>query len=157
MEGFNVEADLSIDKFQLDKECISHPGIFYRYLNAAVEAEQEVANKKDYLKVLIANTQIRIRENFNNEGKKVTEGLIGAAVESDPDVIEAEKSLRMAQETSTKLNTAVRALDTKKSALDNLVKLYCAGYFSSKNSGGAEFNKTEQVANEIRASLGGSK
>ena len=154
---FDVEKDLSIDKYQLDKECITHPTIYFRYLEAAREADTLVAEKKDLLKITLAKAQIRIRDQFANEGKKVTEALVSATVDSDAEVVEVEKQLREAQETSIKLNSAIKAFDTKKSSLDNLVKLYCSGYFSSKSAtgNGQTYDRTEQIANAVRSGIGG--
>jgi len=156
--NFDVEKDLSIDKFQLDKECLTHPSIYYRYLQAAGEADRLVAEKKDLLKVTVARVQIETRNRFADEGKKATEGLISASVDSNAEVVEVSNQLREAQETSIKLNSAIKAFDTKKSSLDNLVKLYCAGYFSAKGSQATQpYDRTEQIANEIRSNLGGRK
>ena len=154
METFNVEQDLFIDKYQLDKECLSNPTIYYKYMEAASDIDSVVTECKDKLKVVLGQAQIRIRQKCVDEGKKVTEALIDAMVNSDAEVIAVQDELRKNQETQIKLNAALKAMDVKKSSLDNLVKLYCAGYYSTvSNDSKLNDAKQTQIENEIKAGI----
>ena len=39
---FDFENDLSINKFKLDEECLSHSSIYFRYAEAQQKAKSEV-------------------------------------------------------------------------------------------------------------------
>ena len=67
---------------------------------------------------------------------------------------QAKENLRNTQNIYARLQVAVSAMETRRSELDNLVKLYCAGYFSTpavSNATKADVN--EQTARTIRKNL----
>lgn len=152
-EQLNIEQDLSINKYQLDSEAITLPGLYFRYSDAAREAKSLVSEKSDNLKVVTAERQLAIREQCANEGKKVTEAIIAAMVDSDPLVIEARKELREAESIYARINVAVSAMDTKRSEIDNLVKLYCNAYYANKDvKQDGEF-QSDMVAHDMRSQM----
>jgi hypothetical protein len=154
MEEFDFEKDLSINKFRLDEECLSHSSIYFKYAEAQQNAKSEVSKADDVLKLTLAERELEIRNKYSENGIKVTENLIKADVEKDEDVLKAKRKLRKAQDIFNKLTVAVQALDSRRSELDNLVKLYCAGYFSMPNSNDkSRKDATEQTAREIRKNL----
>ena len=75
----------------------------------------------------------------------------------DSDVIQAKKELRDAEEIFARLSVAVSAMETRRSELDNLVKLYCAGYFSTPSANGAKSNINEMTEKSIRKQLNGKE
>lgn len=130
---FDIENDIKIDQFNLPKECISLADTYRFYAEKASEAESIVSKKNDYLKVVLAERNIAIREQCSKEGKKVTEGMISSMVDKDTDVVNARTELRDAEATYKRLSVAVAAMQIKKSQVDNLVKLYCNSmYVDSK-------------------------
>lgn len=151
---FDFEKDLSIHKFRLDEECLSHSSIYFKYAEAQQDAKSEVSKADDNLKLVLAERELSIRDSFVKEGKKATEGLIASLVETDEEVLKAKGKLRKAQEVFNKLTVAVQAMDARRSELDNLVKLYCAGYFSMPNSNDkSKKDVNEQTSREIRKNL----
>ena len=151
---FDFEKDLSINKFRLDEECLSHSSIYFKYAEAQQDAKSEVSKADDNLKLVLAERELSIRDFFVKEGKKATEGLIASLVETDEEVLKAKGKLRKAQEVFNKLTVAVQAMDARRSELDNLVKLYCAGYFSMPNSNDkSKKDVNEQTSREIRKNL----
>lgn len=150
---FDFEKDLSINKFKLDEECLSHSSIYFRYAEAQQEAKTEVSKADDNLKLTLAEREVTIRKAFADAGTKVTESLISANVERDEEVLQAKRKLRKAQDIFNKLTVAVQAFEHRKSELDNLVKLYCSGYYSTPNNDNKKNNANEQASRQIRKNL----
>lgn len=125
----NIKSDIEIDQYHLENECITMSSTYYNYADMAREAKSLVSEKADALKVIQAERNIAIREQCANEGKKVTEGIIASMVQSDSEVVNAMKELREAEATFDRINVGVKALEIKKSELDNLVKLRCNGNY----------------------------
>ena len=63
------------------------------------------------------------------------------------------RELRDAEEVFARLSVAVSAMEARRSELDNLVKLYCAGYFSTPANGAERKNVNERVSDDIRKNL----
>lgn len=132
MSEYNIESDITIDSYNLENECISMASTYYRYADLAREAKSLVSEKADNVKVVRAERAIAIREycaSSDYNGVKVTEGVITAMVEKDPDVLAANKELRDAEATFDKLSVMVKSMEIKKGELDNLVKLKCNGTY----------------------------
>ena len=70
----------------------------------------------------------------------------------DKEVQKAKSELREAEEIYARLSVAVSAMETRRSELDNLVKLYCAGYFSTVNSNERK-DSSNQASMEARKNL----
>jgi len=154
----NFERDLSIDKYKLDEECISHSALYYRYSELVANAKNQVGILSDALKLKMGEANVAIRNGFIKKEVKFTEALINAEVEKDDGVIEARDELREAELNLARLQAGVSAFEHRKSQLDNLVKLYCSGYFSTpSNSGKQKESVNEQVAREARKNLNGKR
>lgn len=153
IENLNIENDVQIDKFNLDSECISLPGLYLGYAEAARQAKSFVSEKSDMLKVVLAERQLAIREQCANEGKKVTEGVIAAMVDCDPDVVQARKDLREAESVSTRLSVAVASMEIKKSEVDNLVKLHCNQIYASTSVNTTGYNQSEVNSEQYRKGM----
>ncbi len=147
---FNIEQDLSINRYQLDLEAISLPSIYFRYSDAVREAKEIVSEKKDTLEAVLAERNIAIREECANSGTKVTEGIITAMVNSDSEVLNAKKELREAMAVQGRLQVAVSALETKRSEIDNLVKLYCNAYYTNKDPQSPSNFKDDLIEHDMR-------
>lgn len=122
---FDIQSDIEIDQYHLESECISMAATYYRYADMVREAKAEVSIKQDTLKVVMAERSIAIRESLALSKAKVTEGIITSSINSDEEVKRAMRDVRDAEATYERLNAAVKALEIKKSELDNLVKLRC--------------------------------
>lgn len=151
---FDFEKDLSINKFKLDEECISHSSIYFRYAEAQQEAKVELSKAKNNLELIEAEANINIRAELIKNGVKFTEALITSYLAKDDSVKEAKEQAVKAEEVYSKLSVAVTAMEHRKSELDNLVKLYASGYFSVSN-GSPESKKsiTEQAERTVRKNL----
>ena len=156
MEDFDVDfqKELSINKYRLDEECLSHSSKYAYWAEAQALAKTELSKAKDNLEYVSSEANLRIREQYEKMGKKVTESVISSAISMDSEVREAKDKLRKAEEIYNRLTVAVQAMDTRRSELDNLVKLYCAGYFSTVTvSSGTRKDVNEQTSGDIRRNL----
>jgi len=143
---YDIQNDITIDQYHLEKECITMAGTYFRYADLAREAKSTVSEKSDLVKVITAERSIAIRESLTNDGVRITEGIMKSAVEADLDVRQAMKELREAEATYLRLSAAVAALEIKKSELDNLVKLRCNSYYVENAS-----KPTADIASESQS------
>ena len=150
----DFDEDLSIDKYRLDEECLSHSSRYAYYSEAQAVAKSNVSKAKDNLEFVTAEANLRIRKEYAEKGEKFTEAVIASQLTLDKDVNEAKSKLREEEEVYARLSVAVQAMETRRSELDNLVKLYCAGYFSTvKTDGNVRKGINEQVSADIRKNL----
>ena len=148
------EQDLSINKYKLDEECLSHSSRYAYYSEAQAVAKSNVSKAKDNLEYVTAEANLRIRKEYAEKGEKFTEAVITSQLTLDKGVNEAKSKLREEEEVYARLSVAVQAMETRRSELDNLVKLYCAGYFSTVNAdGNVRKGINEQTSSDIRKNL----
>lgn len=150
----DFEKDISINKYKLDEECLSHSSLYFRYSSMQADAKTRVSKTKDNLELVEAERNLAIRKTLSESGTKVTEAMITSALIVDKEVIEAKNQVREAEDVFMKLSVAVQAFEHRKSELDNLVKLYCSGYYSIPNSGSdVKKDINEQTSNTVRKNL----
>lgn len=152
-KDLDFEKDISINKYKLDEECLSHSGIYSRYASAQVDAKTAVSKAKDNLELVEAERNLAIRKSLADAGTKVTEAMINSYLITDEEVINAKKQVREAEDVYSKLSVCVSSFDHRKSELDNLVKLYCAGYYSTPSGNEVKNNINEQTSKVIRKNL----
>lgn len=148
----SFEKDISINKYKLDAECLSHSARFAYYAEACAVAKIEVSRAKDRLDLTEAEQREAIRIRMEKDGIKPTIPMLDSATIRDEKVIKAKAELREAEDVYNRLQVAVNAMDARRSELDNLVKLYVAGYYSTVDAGSRK-SVNEQTANDIRKNL----
>lgn len=151
-DALDFDKDISINKYRLDEECLSHASIYARYGELQADAKTKVSKAKDNLELVKAERNIAIREELAKSGAKTTEAMIASYLALDKAVIEATENLRKAEDVYGKLTVAVDAFEHRKSELDNMVKLYCSGYFSMP-SNGTKKDINEQTSRDVRKNL----
>ena len=149
----DFEKDLGINKYKLDEECLSHSVLYYRYGELLADAKNEVGVLTDALKLKMGEANTGIRNRFIQKDQKFTEAVITSEVEKDTGVIEAREDLRKAELTYARLQAGVSAFEHRKSQLDNLVKLYVSGYFSTPSPGGTKETINDQAGKDARLGL----
>jgi len=154
MEGIqrNYDADVTVDKDQLDIEWEKHPAI-YRYWSLREVEAREVRDKAvRRLAVIRAKMSASIRTDPEAYGiMKVTVDAIASAVEISPEVEEAEQEVIRTNSTWGILKGAVEAIGgQRKSALHDLTELWKAGYFSV---GGVPREMKGELENKKRAEM----
>ena len=148
----DFQKELSINKYKLDEECLSHSSRYAYYAEACAVAKTEVSRAKDRLDLTEAEQREAIRVRMDKDGLKPTIPMLDSAIIRDEKVIKAKAELREAEEVYNRLQVAVNAMDARRSELDNLVKLYVAGYFSTVDAGNRK-SVNEQTSNDIRKNL----
>lgn len=148
----DFQKDLSINKYKLDEECLSHSSRYAYYAEACAVAKTEVSKAKDRLDLTEAEQREAIRIRMEKDGIKPTIPMLDSATIRDEKVIKVKAELREAEEVYNRLQVAVNAMDARRSELDNLVKLYVAGYFSTVDAGNRK-SVNEQTSNDIRKNL----
>lgn len=151
IDDFDIENDIKINKYKLDEECLTHASTYNRYTEMVTKTKTELTKAKDKLSLITAQRNIAIREEIAKSGSKVTEKMIESYLESDKEVLNAKKEVREIEEVNATFNAMLDSFDHRKSELDNLVKLYCAGYYSVV--GNKKETSTETTEKDIRKNL----
>ena len=144
------ESDLKIDENALDREFIMQPSKYMEYAKKAAQADSERKKAKESLELTLAKLDKHAREKAAENGEKVTEKVIDGRVKMADDYQDALAEVRDAEYSYSVLIGAVRAFDQRKTALENLVKLYIGGYFSAPQQ---DTNDTEETLSK-RTSAG---
>ena len=127
----NFEKDVNIDETILDVEWLEQPSLMLKYGKLVVEARKEYDLAKENLDVVKAELDKEIRSNPEKfELAKATESAILSAILTHPRYKEASERLIEAKYNLSMYQTAANAIDAKKSALENLVKLHGQQYFA---------------------------
>jgi len=132
MKEKEYEQDLAIDPYCLDEEWLRQPGLYMKYSSMAADAQKRRDQLKERLEVIKAELDKKIRLTPSNyvTAEKVTETSIAFAILLQPEYKEAANDLTESNYELNMLQSAVRALDHKRSALENEVKLWLGSYFS---------------------------
>lgn len=151
IDDFDIKNDLKINKYKLDEECLTHASTYNRYAEMATKSKTELTKAKDKLALITAERNIAIRKELSESGSKATEKMIESYIETDKEVLKAKKEVREIEEINATFNAMLDSFDHRKSELDNLVKLYCAGYYSVV--GNKKETSTETTEKDIRKNL----
>lgn len=123
--------DIIIDEYNLEKEWLRQPSLFLKYSQAAEIAGAKYRKLKDDLEIIKASLYKTTKQKMIEDGEKVTEGAVNNAIITNKEYMEDLNIMQEAQHDFNMLSAAVKAFDQRKSALENLVKLYLSGYFSA--------------------------
>ncbi len=128
----NYKKDLEIDEQSLDLEWLRQPNLYMEYAEQLVEAKMEEADVKNRLEVVTAELDNRVRNDPNLTGSsKVTEAGIKNWIIVQLEYQEALKEHNEVKNKVMLLEAAVKALEHRKKALENLVILLNAKYFAA--------------------------
>ncbi len=145
-----IKDDVNVNRFRLDEECEKQAAIYHNYAEALADARTATDAAKDLLSLDLAEEEIRIRAEFEANGTKATEASVKAALETQEKIKASRKQLREAQARQYEAEAAVKAMEHRKSELDNLTTLFSRAYFSlPEGSRGV----TSQVGGSVRDQL----
>lgn len=155
------QKDVEINPNTLDVEWCKQASLVGEYCVAQAEARAKLDLAKEAVDVTAAKLGLKIRANPASYGlDKVTEASVQAVILLDTTYAVATQALRDAQYEYDVLSAAVRALDQKKSALENLVRLQGQNYFAGPSAPrdlGAEWVKDCERRNardKVRQAVG---
>ncbi len=136
----DFEADIRIDEFALDKEWVNAPRLYFRYAAKHANAKREWDEAKTELELVKAELDQKIRihpESFGVE--KITEKVVESAIIREKSHHQAVDAVRACRYRADMYSAAVSGMEFRKPALEGLVKLLLADYYSKpKAPKGAE-------------------
>ena len=134
--------DLQVDKNHLDVEWENYPDLFDKWGRKLADAifDRDVA--KDKHDLVKAELDADIRQSPAEFGiDRVTEGAIQSAILLELRYKKVRRKYNKAVRAVNRLTTGLRAISSKKAALENEVRLYLGNYFSDPVSGDENFDQ----------------
>lgn len=132
MEENEYAEDIRIDEEMLDWEWIDQPNRMLKYCNVLAKTLRDLDLAKEDLDVVKAGLDKDIRsdpEKFGITGK-ITEALLDNTITLQADFIAANHKYIECKYEAEMAKSAVRAMDQRKDALENLVRLHGQSYFA---------------------------
>ncbi len=131
----HYEQDVSIDETALDVEWLQQSNLMYKYARHQAETKKAMDEAKERLDFIKAKLEMDIRANPESYGlSKVTESAIASTILLQPEYQEVSKKYIEAKYENEVAAAAVRAIDQKRTALENLVKLLSVSYFAGPSA-----------------------
>lgn len=149
----DLEPDLEIQKFKLDEEWVRQPQRYLKYAQASAYFQQELGEAEQKAKVLLATLKADCAEDPETclgKGVKPTNDRCEAYAIQHPEYIAAKQAAIDAKYNADMALAAVFAMQQRKEALENLVKLQGMELYSEPKASG-DFTKeaTKKQATEI--------
>jgi hypothetical protein len=145
---FNFDSDVDINPDALDVEWTRQAGLVGKYARMEADARTRYNMAKDRLVLVEARLYPMAKETLEAAGQKPTEAAAQAWVTTHRDRIVAQDQLQDAAADMGLYSAAMKALDHKRDALANLVRLLMADYFSAPVD--APHNLADSVEREFK-------
>ena len=155
----NYKEDLQIDMNSLETEWEKQPVLYMEYAEQLAEANRERDYKKQVLEIVTAELDKKARTDYSIEQElgKLTEKAINSWIIIQDEYRQAQFELTESKHEAAILSAAVSAIEQKKSALENLVKLWAAGYYSTPREPNMDKNVQEKRTKRQRGGLNKGK
>lgn len=156
----NYEEDIKIDDTALDVEWLEQPGLMLRYSRHAANARMEVDKAKEAFELTKAELDKEIRSYPDRFGiEKITDKVVENTLPMQKDYKEASERLINAKFELDVANGALRAMEARKDALENLARLLGLQYFAgpkiprnlSEEKESRQTKINSSIANKIRS------
>lgn len=127
----SYEDDMYIDEEALDIMLLEHPQLMVKYSQLLSEARMARDLAKESLDLKKAEIDLDIRDDPEKYGlQKITETAVLNTILMEDDFQKSQVKLHKANYEVNILQGVVSAIEARKSALENLVKLYGQNYFA---------------------------
>lgn len=127
----NYEKDIKIEDYNLDIEWLEQPEKMFKYAKNAAELRAQLDSAKENLDLVKAELDKNVRSNPDKFGiEKITEAVVTATIITHPDYKKANDMFLQSKFELDVANAAVKAMEQRKDALENLVKLFGLQYFA---------------------------
>ena len=129
----DYKEDLHIDKNNLDGEWLDQPKLVYKYGRELAQHEREVKKLNEDLKTLrseLINKATQEPTRYLGQGVKATGGSLEAYYRTHKKYKKLKKEVHDAELERDLVNVAYYAVQGRRAALDNLVRLHGQQYFS---------------------------
>jgi hypothetical protein len=155
-DGPGDDLSVSIDPFHLDREWTAQPDRMQKAGDLLADAKDRADRAKSKLDVVKATVELMVRKKPSAFGlDKLTEPAVAAAVVASDQYQEAMGRFNKAKHRAALLGSLVDAMEQRKAALENLVKLHLAGYYSEPKAprGATRDDALKMAAREIDAPM----
>ena len=127
----NYEDDIKIDESSLDVEWLDQPSLMMKYARHAAQCRLEMDKAKEALELVKAELDKEIRSFPDRFGiEKITDKVVENTIPMQPAYKEAINNFIKARFESDVAYGAVKAMETRKDALENLGRLMGLQYFA---------------------------
>ena len=148
--ALNYDKDIRIEADALDIEWLQQPRLYMKWAEMASKADAEVRRAKEELNIVDAGIDIEIR---SKEGK-TTESMIKAEIAINLKHKEATEKYHKALYNADICSAAVKAMEQKKYALENEVRLWAGSYFAGPKEPKDLKEKLNMRENGLQAETG---
>jgi hypothetical protein len=152
----DYQKDIKIDDSALDIEWLGQAELMLKYAQHSAKMRMELDKTKQDLDIAKAESDKEIRNNFNKSGEKFTETVVANAILIHPNYKLAYETYLTAKYEADMAQAAVNAFEQRKSALENLVRLFGQQYFagpSMPRNLRQEREEKEQRQKEVNAGI----
>ena len=122
----NYERDVTIESDALDIEWVRQPQIYMKWADKAARAEDLARQAKENMEYIAARLDKMYRASLD----KVTENIVTASIKGDQEYQKALQQYNDALYEADICKFVVKSLDHKKTALENLVRMWIGSYFA---------------------------
>lgn len=121
MKKNKYTADLSINKFKIDKELLEQSQRYYDWALMAAEAEIAMNDAKDDYDIVLAEVENKIRKNpeeYLHKKQNPTEGAIKSAIANNKKIQKYYQAFREARNVFKLVSKAEKAFEQRKRMLE---------------------------------------
>jgi hypothetical protein len=129
-DDLDIDADLAIDKFNLEDECLRQASLYMKYVKLSADA----AKQRSYAEERVKTIRSSLIKQIKKEKPSLTAQLIESEYRLDPKYKAAKKALIQAEWDDAIFYGAIFAFQQRKSKLEDLIQLWSQGYFSAPNT-----------------------
>ena len=120
-----------LDENRLDQEWLNQPRLYFQHATLLASARKELERAKAKENLVAAEVELDVRKRPEHYGiDKVTEGVVSSTVTVQARYQSAKQELLNAQHEVRVHEVDVATLDHRKKALENMVQLQMANYYS---------------------------
>lgn len=140
------------DQYNLDKEWVLQPKIYHRYKEKLVDARQDWERSKARRDLIVAELSLSIRKDPEKYNLlKITEDSVEKTVTVQKEFQQAVDKVIECRHKVDTLEAAVDSLEHRKKALENLVQLWLADYFSEpRNPKGSSREEVDNALHKMK-------
>lgn len=129
------ESDAHIDESALDVEWLEQPSLMMKYAEYAADCREEMERARDKVELVKARLDRDIRADPDKyDINKPTESVVQSTIIVQQEYQDAQDEYLSAKKEHDLARYACTAIEQRKSALENLVKLHGQSYFAGPSA-----------------------
>ena len=138
--------DLWINRDALDDDLVRQPQLFYQASEEHARLVSERDAAKTHLEEVDAKLSREIREQFESDGRKITEAVVAAEISLRSEHRAATAELNDLRLETDRAVAMKEAFSQRAYALKDLAGLFSAGYWQSASARGPETREAQERA-----------